>query len=50
MKDYNFMVDGSNFFDQSIRKNLVTYDNIRTIATGQGDGYTAGCLLDYDYF
>ena len=50
MKDYKFMVDGSNFFDQPIRKNLVTYDNIRTIATCQGDGYTAGCLLDYDYF
>ena len=44
------MVDGSNFSDQPITKNLVTYDNIRTIATGQGDGYTAGCLLDYDYF
>ena len=50
MKDYNFMVDGSNFSDQPIRKNLVTYDNIRTIETDQGDGYTAGCLLDYDYF
>ena len=27
-----------------------TYDNIRKIATGQGDNYTTGCLLDYNYF
>ena len=27
-----------------------TYDNIRNIATGQGDDYTTGCLLDYNYF
>ena len=28
----------------------MTYDNIRKIATGQGDEYTSGCLLDYNYF
>ena len=27
-----------------------TYDNIQKIATGQGDDYTTGCLLDYHYF
>ena len=27
-----------------------TYDNNRKIATGQGDDYTTGCLLDYNYF
>ena len=27
-----------------------TYDNICKIATGQGDDYTTGCLLDYDCF
>ena len=26
-----------------------TYDNICEIATGQGDNYTTGCLLDYNY-
>ena len=26
------------------------YGNIRKIRTGQGDYYTAGCLLDYSYF
>ena len=27
-----------------------TYDNIRKVATGQGDDFTTGCLLDYNYF
>ena len=38
------------FFDQPVKNNLITYDNIRKIATGQGDDYTTGCLLDYNYF
>ena len=29
---------------------MITYDNIRNIATGQGDDYTTGSLLDYPYF
>ena len=44
------MIDGQNFFYQSVRNNLITYDSIRKTATGQGDDYTTGCLLDYDYF
>ena len=30
-------------------KIIITYENIRKIATGQGDDYTTGCLLDYIY-
>ena len=50
IKDYNIMINGENFFDQPIKNNKVTYENIRKIATGQGDDYTAGCLLDYSFF
>ena len=50
IKDYNIMINGENFFDQPIKNNKVTYENIRKIATGQGDDYTTGCLLDYSYF
>ena len=50
IKDYNIMINGENFFDQPIKNNKVTYDNIRKIATGYGDDYTTGCLLDYPYF
>ena len=46
IKDYNIMINGENFFDQPIKDNKVTYENIRKIATGQGDDYTIGCLLD----
>ena len=44
------MTDGKNFFDQPVKNDKVTYENIRKIATGQGDDYTTGCLLDYIYF
>ena len=44
------MINGENFFHQPIKDNKATYENIRKIATGQGDDYTTGCLLDYPYF
>ena len=50
IKDYNIMINGEHFFDQPVKNNKVTYENIRKIATGQGDDYTTGCLLDYSYF
>ena len=43
------MINGENSFDRPIKNNKVTYENIRKIATGQGDDYTTGCLLDYPY-
>ena len=39
-----------NFFDQPVKNHKITYENIRNIATGQGDDYKTGCLLDYIYF
>ena len=48
-KDYNIMINGENLFDQPIKNNKVTYENIKKIATGQGDDYTTSCLLDYSY-
>ena len=50
LKDCNIMIDGENVFDQPVKNNKVTSKNIRKIATGQGDDYTTGCLLDYPYF
>ena len=50
MKDCNIMINGENFFDQPVKDNKVTYENIRRIATVKGDDYTTGCLLDYSYF
>ena len=44
------MIDGRNFFDQPANNDLRTYDNIRKIATGQGDNCTTVCFLDFPYF
>ena len=50
IKDYNIVINGENFFDQPIKNNKVTYENIIKIAIGQEDDYATGCLLDYSYF
>ena len=47
---YNVLIDGRNFNDQPINDQIRKYDEIRKIATGKGDDYTTGCLLDYQYF
>ena len=39
-----------NAFDQPVKNNFRTYDNIQKITIGQRDDYTTGCLLDYNYF
>ena len=43
IKDYNVMIDGKNFLDQPVKNDKETYENIRKIATSQGDHYTTGC-------
>ena len=50
IKDYNVMINGENFFDQPVKDNKATYENIRKNATGQGDDYTTSHLFDYPYF
>ena len=37
------------FFDQPVKNDSRTYDDIRKTDTGQGDDYTTGCLLVYPY-
>ena len=44
--NYNVLIDRRNFYDQPINDKIKQYDEIRKIATGQGDDYTTGCLLD----
>ena len=44
------MIDGKNFFDQPVKNDKITYENIRKVATGQEDDYATACLLDYIYF
>ena len=45
------MTNGENFFDQPIKNNKITCDNMLDDYTARiGDDYTTGCLLDYPYF
>ena len=48
--NYNVLIDGRNCYDQPINDQIKKYDEIRKIATGKGDDYATGCLLDYQYF
>ena len=48
--NYNVLIDGRNFYDQPINGQIKKYDGISKVATGKGDDYTTGCLLDYQYF
>ena len=50
IKDYNVTIDGKNIFEQSVKNNLRTYDNVRKIVIGQGDDCTIVYLVDYPYF
>ena len=48
--NYNVLIIGRNFYDQSINDQIKQYNENRKTATGPGDYYTTGCLLDYQYF
>ena len=50
LTSYNAVIDGRYFYDQPINDSIKKYDGIRKIATGKGDNYATGCLLDYAYF
>ena len=48
--NYNVLIDGRNFYDQTINDQMKRYDGIRKITIGKRDDYTTGCLLDYQNF
>ena len=43
------IINGKNFYDQAIDSDIKRYKEIRKLTTGQGEDYTTGCLLDYEY-
>ena len=44
------MIDGEDVFGQPVKNYLRTFENIREIATGQGNDYKTSFLLEYNYF
>ena len=49
IKNYNVIINGKNFYDQATDSDIKRYEEIRKLITGQGEDYTTGCLLEYDY-
>ena len=49
IKNYNIIISGKNFYHQPIDSDIKPYKEITKLTAGQGEDYTTGCLLDYDY-
>ena len=47
---YNVLINGLNFYDQTVSEEVIKYNELRTLCTAKGDDYTTGSLLDYKYF
>ena len=44
------VIDERKRFNQPVKNDLTTYENLWKLAAGQGDDYTTVCLLDDNYF
>ena len=49
IKNYNVIINGKSFYDQSIDSDAKRCKKFRKLATGEGEDCITGCLLDYDY-
>ena len=47
---YNVTIDGRNFYDNPIERDIEKYRELKKIMIGKGEYYTTGSLLDYNYF
>ena len=43
------MNNGKNLFDQPIDSDVKRHEEIKNLATGQGEDYATGCMVDYGY-
>ena len=50
LKKYNVIIDGRNFYDNPLEKDVEKYRELKRVITGKGEDYTTGSLLDFDYF
>ena len=49
IKNYNVIFNGKHFYDQPIDSDIKLYEEIKKLTTRQGEDYTRGCFLDYEY-
>ena len=50
IKNYNFLMDGRNFYDQNINNSITRYNELLKLTTGKSEDYATGCLIDYDWY
>ena len=47
--NYNAIMNGKRFHGEVFHSDIKQYEEIKKLTTGQGEDYTSGCLVDYDY-
>ena len=50
LEKYNVIIDGRNFYDNPIESDIEKYRELKKVMIGQGEDYTTGSLLDFNYF
>ena len=50
LEKYNVIIDGRNFYDNPIEKDIEKYRELKKVMIGKGEHYTTGSLLDFNYF
>ena len=43
------IINGKIFYDEAINSEIKLYEEIKKLTTAQGEDYTSGCFLDYDF-
>ena len=44
------IIDGRNFYDNPIESDIEKYRELKKVMIGNGEDYTTGSLLDFNYF
>ena len=50
LEKYNVIIDGRNFYDNSIESDIEKYRELKKVMIGKREDYTTGSLLDFNYF
>ena len=49
IRNYDIILNGKSFYNQPTDCNIKRYEETRKLTTKQGEDYTTGHLLDYEY-
>ena len=44
------IIDGRNFYDNPVESDIEKYRGLKKVMIGKGEDYTAGSMLDFNYF